>query len=61
MYELYNIAMLLLGFYNLQVTCTQHALMYMIVYKVNAPCVSSFTGVLLVDQFVTILTSAHHN
>ena len=54
MYELYTIAMLPLGLYNLQVTCTQHALIYIIVCNVNAPSVSSFTRLLLVDQFVTI-------
>ena len=61
MYELYTIAMLPLGLYNLQVTCTQHALMYIIVYNVNAPSVSRFTRLLSVDQFVTISTSVHHN
>ena len=54
MYEWYTIAMLPFGLYNLQVTCTQHALMYIIVYNVNAPSVSSFTRLLSVDQFVTI-------
>ena len=51
MYELYTIAMLPLGLYNLQVTCTQHALMYVIVSNVNTPSVSSFTRLLSVDQF----------
>ena len=46
--------MLPLGLHNLQVTCTQHALMYIIVYNVNAPSVSSFTRVLSVDHFVTL-------
>ena len=53
--ELYTIAMLPLDLYNLQVTCNQHALMYIIVYNVNAPSVSSFTRLLSIDQFVTII------
>ena len=50
----YTITMLPLGYTMYTFTCTQHALMYFIVYKVNVSCVSSFTCVLSIDQFVTI-------
>ena len=35
-------------------TCTQHALIYIIVCNVNAPSVPSFTCLLSIDQFVII-------
>ena len=34
--------------------CTHHALMYIIVYKVNASCILTFTRVLLVVPSVMI-------